>query len=273
VLVFSDRFFLRHFGSLEQVGIYALGYKFAAVLAMFVSGPFALAWQSNQFEIAKDENARKVFAKALTLQFSVAMFVALGIALFSRDAIRILAPAQYGAAHLFVPVLVLSYVVADLRQIVMSGLHVTSNTKRIAAMAAAVAVLNLALNYMMIPRWQAWGAAWATLISYLIHLVLVWQQGQRIYHVRYEYLRISIIAASWVGLVLVQTAAPALPLYYSLPFSALLVLVFVGCIWMTLDMSERQRASQILVAALAKVGITRGRDAALAIEAGGAPRD
>jgi O-antigen/teichoic acid export membrane protein len=275
ILVFSDRFFLRHFGTLEQVGVYALAYKFASVLSMFVSGPFALAWQSNQFEIAKDKNAHNVFGKALTLQFSVAMTLAMAIALFSRDAIRILAPAQYSSAYLFVPILVLSYVLADLRQIVMSGLHITSHTRHIAVLASIVAALNLLLNWTLIPKYLAWGAAIATLASYFVHLVLVWYQAQRLYHVRYEYFRLALIVTSWLLLVVIKNAVPLLPIRYSVLVSAALFVAFLGCIWGTLDGAERKRSRQVFQILASKIRFrrTQSAESVLSADAGGISRE
>ena len=48
LLNLSDRYFLRHFSSLAVVGLYALGYRFAEILA-FVMAAFQLAWPAFLF--------------------------------------------------------------------------------------------------------------------------------------------------------------------------------------------------------------------------------
>ena len=42
ILHFSDRYFVKHFCSLSDVGIYSLGYKFGFILSVIVIHPFNL---------------------------------------------------------------------------------------------------------------------------------------------------------------------------------------------------------------------------------------
>ena len=75
ILVYSDRFFLRRFGNLTDVGVYGLGYKLAMIVTLVVSGPFSLTWQWQQFELAKKENAKDLYPKIQTYQFLFTVFV------------------------------------------------------------------------------------------------------------------------------------------------------------------------------------------------------
>ncbi|UCH34987.1 MAG: oligosaccharide flippase family protein, partial [Armatimonadota bacterium] len=76
VLHFADRFFLERAASLEQVGLYALGYKFAMMLPMLVMEPFGLVWGAAMFAVAKRDDARDIYGKVCTYFFCVATFFA-----------------------------------------------------------------------------------------------------------------------------------------------------------------------------------------------------
>ena len=66
VLNFADRYFLRAFSTLEEVGLYALAYKIAMIVTMLVAVPFNQVWHSYLFEIRNQPNAKDVYAKVAT---------------------------------------------------------------------------------------------------------------------------------------------------------------------------------------------------------------
>ena len=63
ILVFSDRFFLNHYASTSAVGIYSLAYKFAFMLSALAPVPFQTMWDVQRFEIAKQPNAARIYAR------------------------------------------------------------------------------------------------------------------------------------------------------------------------------------------------------------------
>ncbi len=55
----------------------------------------------------------------------------------------------------------------------------------------AGAALNLALNFLLIPRWGMMGAAWATAAAFLLIALCTGAIAQRYYAVDYEYHRLG----------------------------------------------------------------------------------
>ncbi len=204
-LVFSDRFFLRRYGNLTEVGLYSLGYKLAGMVDILVSGPFNMAWQWQQFELAKQEDAPHLYAKILSYQLLVAVFVGLGLSLLAHDALRIMCPQEYWAASSVVPLIALSYILANARAVILSGMFVRKLTHHVAAIAIPVAGLTLLFNYVLIPKYLRMGAAVATVLAYLVSLMLCYVMAQRVYRVVYEYRRSAIILATAGALYLAST--------------------------------------------------------------------
>ena len=86
--------------------------------------------------------------------------------------IRILDPSPEAVpAVALLQILVLSFVLNAVNQIGITHLTATHQQNRLALVLAAAAFLNIALNLMLIPRYSAGGAAWATVITQVLILV------------------------------------------------------------------------------------------------------
>ena len=72
------------------------------------------------------------------------------------------------------PLIVLCYVLEALRSVMLTGILVRRVTHYLVPIAAIVAFTNLILNYTLISRFLAMGAAVATLISYAVLLALTY---------------------------------------------------------------------------------------------------
>lgn len=196
VLTFSDRFFLRHFGTLADVGVYALGYKLAMVVALLTNSPFALTWQWQQFDLAAKENAKELYARIQLYQLLVSLVVGVTVSLLARDVLRILTPESYWGGALIVPFIVLCYILDNTRTVLLSSVLVQRATHYEAWIGVVVTVTDLLLNYVLISRYLAIGAALATLLAYVLRLALTYVAAQHVYFVRYDYLRCGLAFAS-----------------------------------------------------------------------------
>jgi O-antigen/teichoic acid export membrane protein len=205
LLVFSDRFFLRHFASLGEVGVYSLGYKLAGILAVLVSGPFSMAWSWQQFELAPKENGSHFYAKIQTYRLFVSVFIGLGISVFARDVLKIMTTQPYWSAYRVVPLITLSYILADVRSVVLTGILVKKATHYLPLVGIGTAVANALLNYFLISRYLAMGAAIATVLSYAVHLILTYSVAQRVQAVPYEYSRNALILGTATVIYLAST--------------------------------------------------------------------
>ena len=205
ILTFSDRFFLRYYGNLGEVGIYALAYKLAMILAFLVNVPFSMMWQPQQFELAKRGDAKIVFAKVQTYLLVISVLVGLGIAVMAKDVLRILTPPSYWPAARLVPLILVSYVLSAVGLVEASGIYVRRVTRYLAPTGLFVAVANLLLNYVLISRYLAMGAAIATALSYACNVLLCHFIAQRVFPVRHAYERHGLILGWATLLYLVST--------------------------------------------------------------------
>uniref|UniRef100_UPI00054E3AF5 polysaccharide biosynthesis C-terminal domain-containing protein n=1 Tax=Aminiphilus circumscriptus TaxID=290732 RepID=UPI00054E3AF5 len=86
----------------------------------------------------------------------------------SGEVIGLLMPTEYAKSALPLSILCLGVVLQSTQQISALGISLERKTFLLARMAWVAAFVNLAANWLLIPRFGAVGAAWGTCISYLV---------------------------------------------------------------------------------------------------------
>jgi O-antigen/teichoic acid export membrane protein len=193
-LTFADRYFLRYFRSLDEVGLYDIGYRFGMVMGLAITA-VQMAWPPAMYTVARRENAREFYALFLTYFFFGLCFLAMALILFSQDIVRAMG---WEKAAPVVPWIVVSYVCWGVQAVANVGVNLKKKTHHQAAVIVAGAGLNLLLNRLLIPGYGATGAAAATLVSYALIAVCAAAVSLRLYPIRYEYerlLKIAVVAA------------------------------------------------------------------------------
>lgn len=190
---FSDRFFVQKYCSLNDLGLYSLGYKFGMILSVLISAPIFRIWDTQRFEIAKSDDAKQVFKKIFTYFSAILIFVGLIISIFIDELIYIIASSEYHGASSIVPLIVLSYVLFGISNFFTLGMVITSKTKHIAFVQVIAAAINILLNFLLISRYGIIGAAISTLLSFLFLAVFNFIVSQKLYHITCEYRRVLIL--------------------------------------------------------------------------------
>lgn len=174
----ADRWLLAEMSSARELGLYAIAYKFGAVVVFF-NAAFGQAWSPLAMKIRRDDaQYRATYARVLSVWAFVLLFAGAVVALFGRELLRLLTPAAYWDAAPVLAILVMGIVVSGTTQITAIGISIERQTRLFAWAAWTTALANIALNLVLIPAWGAAGAALATFASYtlLTGLYLFWSQ-------------------------------------------------------------------------------------------------
>ena len=162
----SDRYIVSAYCGTAENGLYAAAYKLPTLLSL-VSGVFVEAWHFSTVKDAEEEERSDffgtVYASFMGVMFMGASVLIVGAKIFTR----ILLSESYFASWEFVPVLVIATTFSTLVSFLGSVYFLEKKSVMSMLTAMAGAVVNVILNFMMIPRHGAMGAAVATLISYL----------------------------------------------------------------------------------------------------------
>ena len=193
---FSDRFFLSASVSLAELGRYALAYKFAILVSALVGDSFAKSWNATLYRYTNQDGWQPQFAR-IASYFTMLLFsTGLGIALFSPELLRVMVPEAYFPPALLLPIIIASYLAREIGDFFRSLMLINKRSVLVGQIAAGGAVLNLAANFVLIPWLGIYGAALATLITWVAYMVACWVVADREHRlpVRVDaYVRIAVL--------------------------------------------------------------------------------
>jgi O-antigen/teichoic acid export membrane protein len=199
-LLYADRLFLVRAVSLEEIGVYAIGVKLAAILGVLIE-PFKSAWGPLSLSIQQQPDAPATYARVLTYYCAAAFGLALGLSLFAHEVLLVFTTPAYAGAADYVWLLVLGPVASGALTTVSVGLFLAKRLGRIAWSAGAAALANTLLNLLLIPPLGALGAAIATALGYAASPLLAAALAQRAHPLPFRWSRVALVAAVYLALV------------------------------------------------------------------------
>jgi O-antigen/teichoic acid export membrane protein len=232
VLNFSDRFFLQRYGTYSIVGTYALGYKFAYMLNFLVIQPFTMIWSARMYEIAKRSDAKKLFAQFGAYLCLVLTTVAIGISVVIKDVVSMMAAPDFHSAYRIVPLIALAYVFQGLYYHFQTGILIEKKTSYLGAIGGVAAIINIALNFVLISRFKDIGAAWATTLSFMLLAVLAYNFSQRTYRIPYKLSRFFTPLVLGTATYLISTLIVIQTPVLSIALKLLLVPCFLAALYL-----------------------------------------
>ncbi len=190
VLITADRFFINHYSTAKEVGLYELANKFASILPILITNPFSLIWPAMRFQVSKDEDAGEYYSLVLTYLTFLSLFFGLGVAVLVPELIHITLREEYWGAIPVVPLFVLYYLLVATGKGVNVGLMTERKAYWNPIIVSAAAAVNIALNLLLIPRFGIIGAGWATVIAYLFMNWFRWYMSNKYLPIAYDWGRI-----------------------------------------------------------------------------------
>jgi O-antigen/teichoic acid export membrane protein len=197
----ADRYLIGSMAGLDQVAIYDVGYKVGALVSLVI-GPFRAAWQPFAFSMAQKPEAPKLYRDVLSYLAAGCTFLVLGIVAFRRELVQLVAPASYAGAADIVPwvaaaqLFVASYVVLSI------GPMITKRTRDLAWAAVSAGILNVLLNFLLIPRIGILGAALATSAAYLVLVILTYFISKRSFPIPIDWRRMGLLLLASIFVLL-----------------------------------------------------------------------
>ena len=164
VISLSDRYVLLHYHGSAAIGLYAAASRITAALG-FAVGIFLETWQ---YAALRENEARRgaLYARIYDMLLPVVIMGAVGLLLVSPLLVSLLYAPEYREAVAFIPFLTLAALFSALASFFSSIYTVALRSGATLFTALIGAVLNLLLNFWLIPSKGAVGAALATLAAY-----------------------------------------------------------------------------------------------------------
>lgn len=190
----ADRYLLKLLAGDSYVGIYSLAYRISGLLNFFILGSFMLSFLPIAFNISKDSDAPEVFSKITTLLSFVLISLGLALAIFSKEFLMIFSPKnkEFWQAAKFVPFINIIVILFGLRFMLnINFLIAKKNIYQLYFVSAAV-VLNVLLNYLLIPKYKIYGAVITSIFCSLILNISYYFMSKKFYKVNYQFTKIFL---------------------------------------------------------------------------------
>jgi O-antigen/teichoic acid export membrane protein len=226
IITITDRYCLKSLATMEDVGIYSAGYKIANTL-LLIFGAMQMALTPMFYQKMEDPNRLRFYSKIITYSIYIGMILTLGISFFGLEIIKVLSRnSDYWLANNAIPVLSFALLFGMIRYYIAHFLSIAKKTRHIALITIFVAILNLGLNLLMIPRYNYMGAAFATLVAQLIFLLLMYYYGQKYYYVPYEIRKNLLVLGIGAVMIFAVPLLNPLDLWWRLILKSSIILVF-----------------------------------------------
>jgi O-antigen/teichoic acid export membrane protein len=227
---FSDRLFLNHYVDTSTVGVYSFGVQIASALVLLITA-FQLAWPAFAYSIEDDDEARHTYAYVLTYYLFLMTWAAVGISLLAPFLAHILAhrrPAFWSGADV-VPLLAFGNVIFAGYSVLTISIGRARKTGANWIITGVGALVDVALNILLIPRIGMSGAAIALLGAYAtMFLGMIWR-AQHVFFVPYQWRRIATLLGVGVALsVIGKVFSISTPLAFALAVAYPLFLFVFG---------------------------------------------
>jgi O-antigen/teichoic acid export membrane protein len=227
ILNLGDRYVLGILTNLSIVGVYTLGYKFANLIETLFVRSFYTAYEPIAWKKLAEANARRFYAKVLTYFVFIVFWISLFISIYAKGIIHKFALNEdYWAAYQIVAIVVFAISLRGMFIIVRMVFQFAQKTKYDALIDGSAAILNIGLNFLLIPYLSIIGAALATFIAFAYMLLIGFILANRLYPIKYEWLKIIKLAAVTVTIYVLCMLFDPFSTFFRIFFKFLLFLSY-----------------------------------------------
>ena len=255
---YGDRFFLQHFWSLAEVGLYALAYRFAFALNALIYGTVDQAWSTQSYIVYKQDNRHEVFGRMFFFLMCGMLFVGTTLSVLAHDIIRVMSDSNFLGAWICIPPLALAYVIRAAGDFCGFGIRLHEKTRDF-LWASVMSVVVMTIGYVsLIPPYGSFGAALATLFGMSAEFWWIRRRANLLEPIPLPWRRVSAMAASCTAIFCLSLLLPRENLLLSVVSRCALLavsglLVFYSPI---VGMAERHASAQLLRDVVRKLKVT-----------------
>ena len=162
----SDRMMVSAMISVTANGVYAVSYKIPTLLST-ITTIFNQAWSYSAIREDESEDKEEYNNRVYDNLVTIVIVVATGLLMIMKPFLSVYVGKEYYAAWHYVPYLIVGFVFMTLGSFIATSYTVHKDSMGFLISGTVGAIINLILNFILIPMMGVSGAAFATCISYL----------------------------------------------------------------------------------------------------------
>ncbi len=186
-----DRFFIKVYASLADVGIYSMGYKIGMIINVFVIFPFGMIWSTIRMQYAKDSDNSRFVTKIISYYTIFGLFFILSTSFFAKEFLFLFSGREeYYIASKVVPIIMIAHLVYGYINIIDFGILISKKLYFFYLTFIVGAGLNALLNFIFVPKFGYMASAYITLITYFFCSGVIYVIGNRFYYLQIDWKRV-----------------------------------------------------------------------------------
>lgn len=224
--LYINRFALIQFASIEEVGIYGLATRIGGLITLSILGVQA-ALTPLVYQHADLAETPGQIARLFSWFVAVALLGCLGLGLLAPELVALFATEAYIGAAPLVAILAPAMLLSQI-YVFAPGIGVRKKTLYQLVVTLFTAGVSVLANWLLVPAFGMFGAAWATLLSSLLFLTGWFWVSQRLYPIPYAWKSLAACLAAFVACslagMLIDSLSQPLPLMLGIKAAVLLIL-------------------------------------------------
>lgn len=233
VISLSNRIFIERYYTLADVAIFALAFKITSLILIFATS-FKKAYDPYFYKVANSLNLDKktVLEKSNNLYLVIILFVTFVISFISRELVLVFFENKYYEAIYIIPILSFGFFVDRAQGILNLSFYQEKNTQYVMYISFLGAIVNIGMNFVLIPLFSIYGAAFASLITYIAIFIVKYLLAQKQFYIKMYYLKhLTFLLSSYLTILVVNEVSDIQHLHLSvvivLKISIIIIFTFI----------------------------------------------
>lgn len=214
---YVDRYALNDLRGLEEVGIYGIAARLATLISLFLTG-FQGAWHPIVIKNFRETDAPEQFKTVFNIYLFVVCAILIMLSLFGKELLMMLTTQIFSQGYVAVPLLVLSVILVSIGGFFTYGIQIAQKSYYRLVLTLGALMINVPLNYLLIPHLGIIGAALATVLSFSFLTVVGMVISQQLYYVPYRWGNIT--GAAFLAIVISHSV-----MLFDLPVTFVMIMV------------------------------------------------
>lgn len=182
----------------ELIGVYSANYKLAIFITLFIQA-FKMAAEPFFFKQAQDKNAPALYAKVMKW-FYITLCVAFLCTTLFMELLQYLLSTPFRFGLGIVPILLMANIFLGVYYNMSIWYKITDKMRMGVYITLLGSIITIVGNYIFIPYYGIYAAAWVTLICYAVMCLICYLLGQKYYPIAYPLKRMSTYTLLMLGL-------------------------------------------------------------------------
>ncbi len=185
----SDQYMVTYFNGVALSGLYTASYKIPNFVIIFAS-IFIDAWQLSAVDEYDNDDKGIFFSKVFKVYSGALFAVGAILIVTSRIITTIYLGADYYESWRYVPILVIATTFSCFVNFYASVYMAEKKSVLSMLTAGAGAIINIVLNLILIPIYDAYGAAFATAVSFVVVFIIRVIDTRKFVKIQIDYVRL-----------------------------------------------------------------------------------